>query len=719
MPGPYPELEIGLHRVQADAFQVELRFSDPASDAERSPVRAPCALDPEVLLPLQLEPEAYGRTLAGQVFSEPEAGRFLGEVKTSAQQAEQPLRLRLLIGPSATDLEALRWELLCDPDTGAPFATSERVLFSRFMPSQDWRPVRLRPKADLRALVAVAAPGDIAQAYQLAEVDLPAEVTRATGALEGIATEVLGQDRSVTLDGLIDALRSGVDILYLVAHGALDRKRGPSLFLQDEAGRTRRVSGDDLARRVGELRELPRLVVLASCESAATPASWPETVSMAGQPTGPTVHASPQSALAPRLAAAGVPAVMAMQGRIGMETVATLMPRFFQELVVDGQIDRALAVARGLVRDRADAWMPALFMRLRGGRLWYQPGFAGANAAVGADGVAADDARRWEGLINDITHKRFTPILGWGLAEGIFGSTGDLAQRLAQINGFPLAPHQRGDLPQVSDFLGVRQRADGFPLDALKAQLCQAILQRHRDLPDLEAHRERLSKLLKIVGEHHRQDPQDPYRLAAGLPAPVFIDATPGDLLVAALKDAGKTPVVRHAVWRPGEEPPEPYTEIPSVSRPLVYHILGRFKDRASVVLTQDDHFDYLIGASRNRALIPDEVRYALSSQTLLFLGFQLHDWSFRVLYRLIRSQEGKSQGRNLRLPHAAVQLDPEGTPLLDSAAARTYLTERYQGDNVSLYWGSGEDFLRDIAPRVPRRDPAEWDANDEDDDEY
>ena len=56
-----------------------------------------------------------------------------------------------------------------------------------------------------------------------------------------------------------------------------------------------------------------------------------------------------------------------------METVATLMPRFFQELAADGQIDRALAVARGLVRDRPDAWMPALFLRLRGGRLWDSP----------------------------------------------------------------------------------------------------------------------------------------------------------------------------------------------------------------------------------------------------------------------------------------------------------------------------------------------------------
>ena len=91
------------------------------------------------------------------------------------------LRLRLLVGPTAAELHALRWELLCDPDSGALLASSERVLFSRFMLSQDWRPVRLRPKATLRALVAVAAPTDLAE-YGLAPVDLAVEVLPLGGA---------------------------------------------------------------------------------------------------------------------------------------------------------------------------------------------------------------------------------------------------------------------------------------------------------------------------------------------------------------------------------------------------------------------------------------------------------------------------------------------------------------------------------------------------------
>ena len=68
------------------------------------------------------------------------------------------------------------------------------------------------------------------------------------------------------------------------------------------------------------------------------------------------------AALGPRLAQAGIPAVIAMQGNVTMRTVGTFMPVFFRELQVDGRIDRAVAVARGAVRDWDDWWMPVLFI---------------------------------------------------------------------------------------------------------------------------------------------------------------------------------------------------------------------------------------------------------------------------------------------------------------------------------------------------------------------
>jgi len=228
----------------------------------------------------------------------------------------------------------------------------DRVL--AFMLSRDWRVVNLRPKVAWKALVAVAAPVDLAR-YGMPPVDLAGEVDRARHGLAGIDVSVLGQDQPVTLDALLDGMRQGMNLIYLVCHGAMPKGGEPCLFLQDKQGATARALASALAQRIGELPEAPLLVVLASCESAGC-----------SQPDVAAAH----SALAPLLAEAGVPAVLAMQGKISMETVKEAMPVFFRELLKDGQIDRAMAVARGVVRDRHDSWVPALFLRLKSGCLW-------------------------------------------------------------------------------------------------------------------------------------------------------------------------------------------------------------------------------------------------------------------------------------------------------------------------------------------------------------
>jgi hypothetical protein len=59
-----------------------------------------------------------------------------------------------------------------------------------------------------------------------------------------------------------------------------------------------------------------------------------------------------------------------MQGNVTMDTVEQFMPDFFRELQRDGQIDRAVTVARGAVRERHDWWVPVLFTRLASGQLF-------------------------------------------------------------------------------------------------------------------------------------------------------------------------------------------------------------------------------------------------------------------------------------------------------------------------------------------------------------
>ncbi len=681
----YAELEVGFRRLTADAYQVDLRFTHPASEAEVPPVSGLAALDLAELLALQQDARAYGEALAAQVFAAEEVRLLYCRARTAVEASNHLLRLRLLVGPTAPELNAVRWELLTDPETKAPLGTSQKILFSRFMVSQDWRPVKLRPKSDLRAVIAVAAPPDLAR-YQLAPVDRDGEIARAQEGLGDIRSTVLGRDEPLTLERLAARLRAeggAIDILYLVCHGALARGQAPYLFLQDDEGNVARVEGSALAERIRELLAPPRLVVLASCES------------------GGTADGSTQAALAPHLAEAGVPAVVAMQGRISMETVKTAIPVFFSELEKDGQIDRALAVARGTVRERPDAWMPALYLRLKSGRIWYEPGFSGTG-----------DFAKWKSICRRVRKGKFIPILGPDFGETLIGTTRELAGRLADAEKFPLDDEASTDLAKVTQYLSIdqdREYAQAAVLKHLRAQ----ILKRNSLLDDTLRGR-RLPEILDaIVADTagQRSDETCPYHILAELPGRIYINASAETLLYKSLQAAGRQPTLLASNWRPTEEnhPREPRFEgKPSAEKPIVYQVFGVFGQPDSLVLTEDDFFDYLIATAAYK-LVPTVVRGSLTESSLLFLGFPLDGWTFRVLFRLIMTLEGCA---NLKqFSHVGVQVDPEVHSKADVERARKYLQSYFGADRsagrgrgeprIDIYWGSAADFLKELKSQL------------------
>jgi len=680
-------MEIGLHRRDADSYRVELRFSQPESDADvRLAQRGPSLVrfDLDQLRELALDAAAYGQCLSESLFADPGVRTAFAQARGAAQTQDVPLRLRLFIGPSAPELHSLRWEMLRDPQDGSPLLTSEHILFSRYLSSRDWRPVRLRPQTELRALVVIADPTGLAE-YEpggrpLAPLDVEGELARAKSGLGSIPVTPLASGGSATLNNVIAHLRDGFDVLYLVCHGALIEGR-PQLWLEDEAGDVAVVAGSELVTRLRELRQRPRLVALASCQSAGT---------------GDEARSSDEGALAalgPRLAEAGIPAVLAMQGNVAMQTVAQFMPVFFQELQRDGQIDRAMAVARGAVRERPDWWMPALFMRLRSGRLWYTPGF----------GDERREMEKWPALLRHIRRGRCTPILGPGLTESLLGSRREIAQRWAETYHFPMAPHDREDLPQVAQYLAVNQD-HMFPRGELGEHLRQEILRRYGDDLPGDLQDASLDDLITAAGAQRRErEAAEPHRVLAQLSLPIYITTDPSNLLTEALAAAGKEPQVELCRWNEDVEIlPSIYDDEPAYrpdkQHPLIYHLFGQIREPDSLVLTEDDYFDYLIGVTRDKDLIPGVVRRALADTALLFLGFRMDDWNFRVLFRSIMSQEGR--GRRSRYAHVAVQIDPEEGRILEPERARRYLESYFQGADISIYWGSAEDFVQELQRR-------------------
>ncbi|MFI5458294.1 MAG: CHAT domain-containing protein [Isosphaerales bacterium] len=687
-PSPTAELEIGLHRLDASRYSVELRSRPPDSDADMAPVRGVASFDLEAIRAAEWDgPDAVGRAVTDSLFADPTILDHYRLARAAAEAAAAVLRVRLFIGPTAADLHALKWELLRDPTSDTPLATRERVLFSRFLSSADWRPVRLRPQQELRALVVIANPSDLA-AFKMTPVDVEAEHRRAKEALGEITiSQVTGPD---TFTHLIDQLRGEFDILYLVCHGSLD-KNEPILWLESAGGTSVRTPGRDLVDRLGELPRPPRLVVLASCQSAGTGGE-----AQAGE-------GGVLAALGPRLAEAGIPAVVAMQGNISMATVDRFMPVFFRELRRDGQIDRAMAAARAEVRNRPDVWVPALFLRLNSGRIWYVPGFARG------PGQQFD---LWPGLLTYLRPQRpkGTPILGSGLLEPYLGPTREFASRWAERNHFPLASHAREDLPQVAQYLSV-----SFKASALRAMFEQELAEaarkhaRQGDPPPADA--QSASALLSAAGAARRQEnPAEVHRVLATLPFPIYLTTNPDNLMVEALREAGKDPEVGLCPWNErGDWADSVFARDPdfrpSIDRPLVYCPFGRLDDPGSLVLTEDDYFDYLIGLTRNNELIPAVVRRALVDTALLFLGFRLDDWDFRVLFRSLMAKGGRQ--RSADYAHVAVQIDPEDGRNLDPEGTRRYLHRYFQDADIRIYWGNVDDFARELLDQWSRNRPA------------
>lgn len=675
------DLEIGLFKRGEGDYVAELRYVSPESAVDiRRRSASVLTFDFERLRAERLDNKSYGRLLSDYLFGDEELRAAFIQARNDAQSHDIKVRMRLFIGPYASELHDLRWETLKAPDENDYLFTRDQLFFSRYLSSYDWRPVRLRARGDLRGLIVIASPKNLDQYEQrssaLHRVDTKSELVRAKAALADIAVTTIAENRPATLDNIFDTLADGYDFLYLVCHGSI-QEGSPYLWLEDLNGAVVHVPGREFLNRLRDLQDGPRLVVLASCQSGGS----------GGQTESRDEGAL--AALGPRMAATGTPAVVAMQGNITATTLSEYMPVLFKELQTDGQIDRAMAIARRAVEGRPDWWVPSLFMRLKSGRIWYSTGFSGPQL------------KKWPALLANIREGKCTPILGPGLAEPLLGSRREIAQSWAQTYHFPMAPHLTDDLPQVAQFLATDQQL-AFPQQALIDHARNEMIKRFDSLIDTSVDRTSLDDMISTVGAHFRKTKEnEPHRILASLPLPVFITTNFSNLMADALTAADKQPVVEFCRWK--DELlgyPSVYDDVPDYTptpqRPLVFHLFGRLSIPDSLVITEDNYFDFLIGATRNRDLIPASVRRALTDQGLLILGYHLDDWNFRVLFRSFLSLEGGA--RRSLYANVAAQLDPEENRILEPERAREYL-ESYFFDNarVSIFWGAPLDFAREL----------------------
>ena len=292
------------------------------------------------------------------------------------------------------------------------------------------------------------------------------------------------------------------------------------------------------------------------------------------------------------------------------------------------------------------------------------------------------DEEDWEILIDSIRDNNCTPFIGAGANAGILPVGSEIARQWAKEYKYPL--NDTDDLARVSQFLAVK-RYDMFPKDRIKNQF-------------------------KEVSPPDFTDPNEPHALLADLNLPVYITTNYDSFMYLALKDRKHDPKRELCRWNGfvqqnmksvfgDDKNGTDYT--PTSANPLVYHLHGHYDIPQSLVLTEDDYLDFLAQISSNHSLLPPAIRTALSCTALLFIGYSLSDWNFRVLFRGLVGSLGASLGYQ----SVAVQLAPQSID--DSEKGResaiNYLNvyfEKIQKIRMRVYWGDIKEFTSELRQR-------------------
>jgi len=288
----------------------------------------------------------------------------------------------------------------------------------------------------------------------------------------------------------------------------------------------------------------------------------------------------------------------------------------------------------------------------------------------------------WKLLLQRIQEGKCTPFLGAGACSGTLPLASRIAEDWAKEEGFPL--DDCFDLAKVSQFLSVKY-------DAIHPK--DKIIEQFKRLP-----------------APNFEDPCEPHRVLADLPLSIYITTNYDDFLFRALSQAEyargfkKSPVREVCKWnkqvraRFGSRSRAASRLKSDIKTPIVFHLHGHTQLAESMVLTEDDYLDFLINLARDDDLLPHRIQEAFTSTSLLFIGYSLSDWNFRVLFRSVVGYLEKS----LLRAHISVQLAPVKNDASEDQRrkAEEYLNRYFDNLKIRVYWGTAREFAAELRER-------------------
>ena len=320
-----------------------------------------------------------------------------------------------------------------------------------------------------------------------------------------------------------------------------------------------------------------------------------------------------------------------------------------------------------------------------------------------AEKAARDDIiQKVVSQLNDVGRTNVTPIVGSGLTDSLVGTRPEAARWLADEAQFPFSSFRRNDLAVVAQFVKV-MRGRRHLISTLETYLLQRL---GATIGDGEASGRAVADALENAWEQRSSETvSDAHAVLAGLPCRIYVNAHPWGLLRSALIAAGKEPVTEVCRWKRNRRSwpesiyaSEPDYE-PTIERPLVYHLFGTLEHPETLVLTEDDHLEFMMGVTRDASSLMMPVRTALADSALLFLGFDLDELAIRVLLALVEGQEGAHRLDDYE--HVAAQVDPPSGARLRQRMQeflQKYVRNNSSPPKIDIYWGTVEEFCAELA---------------------
>jgi hypothetical protein len=294
----------------------------------------------------------FGKQLYEIIFPAPIHTHF-NQTEAVARENEQMTRIRLTIEPD--NLASLPWEFMYRDERGYFLGTNPNTVLARYLnlPLPQKR-VRRREEP-LHLLVIIANPSDQTRLDPdeweniiLQTLDVPIKQGQLT-------TQVV---KRATYKSIRKALlQQEPDVIQFVGHGIYKDGKGYLAMVDDKTGQTWKVDDEQFASMMQGFDSHLGLVSLATCESAKSD--------------------SQQSFLgiAPKIVQLGVPAVVAMQYEVLIETAERFLENFYTSVAARKPVDWAVQLARNSIAiemgfNNREFATPVLYMRAEDGEIF-------------------------------------------------------------------------------------------------------------------------------------------------------------------------------------------------------------------------------------------------------------------------------------------------------------------------------------------------------------